>query len=96
MKSGYSSSMKHIRELKNIPTGPHLGAFYGDSICVSDYDNNSSYENYVSYVVFDDETELEKWLRDRMFPTYGTAKTDHVVVRVVPAQVQTEIKLKLS
>jgi len=88
--------MKHIRELKNIPTGPHLGAFYGDSHLSSDYDGNSSYENCVSYAVFDNEAELEKWLRDRLFPTYGTTKTDHVVVRVTPAQVETQIKLKVT
>lgn len=88
--------MKYIHELKNIPTGPHLGAFYGDSRLSSDYDGDSSYENCVSYVVFDNEAELEKWLRGRLFPTYGVAKTDHVVVRVAPAQIETQIKLKIS
>jgi hypothetical protein len=88
--------MKYIRELKNIPTSPHLGAFYGDTWLSSDYDGNSSYENCVSYVVFDNEAELEKWLHDRMFPSCGAAKTDHLVVRVAPAQVETQIKLKVN
>ena len=88
--------MKYIRELKYIPKGPHLGAFYGDSHLSSDYDGNSSYESCVSYVVFDNEAELEKWLRDRLFPAYGTTKTDHIVVRVAPAQVETQIKLKVN
>lgn len=88
--------MKHIRDLKNIPKDPHLGAFYGDSHLSSDYDGNSSYENCVSYVVFDGESELQQWLKDRMCPSYGTAKTDHVVVRTTPMKVETEFTLKVS
>lgn len=88
--------MKYIRDLKNIPKGPHLGAFYGDSWLSSDYDGNSSYEHCVSYVVFDNESELQKWLKDRMCPSYGAAKTDHVVVRVSPVEVEMEMKIKLG
>lgn len=92
---------KYVREVKDIPAGPHFAVFQDESMSYDDGygrhgESSRSTIHYLNYLAFENIEQVATWVREQdAGHTYG-AKREFKVVEVRPCIVQREVRISVT
>jgi len=85
----------YVHSAEDVPSVPHFAALVSDTVMVPGYDQGDPSEsaNVISYIAFEAEDVLQKWLLET---DASYSRKSYRIIKVIPAKVERRVTINVD